>query len=217
MIDYYANYRPPTDEELVRRRVATHEAGHLIAAHLLGLPLDSATVVPTPDAAGLVRYALATDDQAAAELVSRNRIVAALAGRAALGDALGAGDDANTAWRCARGLVGDDVEFATAAGEIVADAWHEAKALVERNRPAINDVARALDLFGTLDHVLLIDTIERALQSQEFWAARDAARWKYNPIGEGDDDHGALATQQDDDHAAGGGDAAPTALLRARR
>lgn len=166
---------------------ALHEAGHAVVSHLLNLPVELATCEPSGDFAGKVVYcAVPVLTGAAKDAETRRYLIAALAGRAAVGDGLGATTDHDIAWRYARQLVGDDPDDAPIVGQVLRDAWDECQQLVRSNGQAIRDVARNLQIFGTLDTGLLAQTIAQALASQAYWQERDRGRWAYKPELEGE-------------------------------
>lgn len=149
---------------MIASMTARHEAGHLVAAHILGLATTSATVVAKGQTLGTVRFkdtsaALAADPQRARKL-----IVATLAARAACrgyadpGDGCGSDDD--QVWAAARRIVGDDPAHAAEVGLLVRECWDEAREIADDYGQAIGDVAGQLDLFGTLKGAGLARMVE---------------------------------------------------------
>jgi hypothetical protein len=150
---------------------ARHEAGHLVAAYLLGLPTSSATVVPSKNALGLVRFKDSTAAFEADPVKARKLIVATLAARAACkqyGDpGLGCEADDDSVWAAARAIVGDDPANAAEVGLLVEECWSEAVELVEDHSQAVADVARHLDLFGSMKGQFLGAVVEQYVEQDK--------------------------------------------------
>lgn len=165
--------------------VAYHEAGHAVAAEVLGAGLLAATIVPGEDYAGQVRYTCppASADAAAAAW-ARREVVISLAGRAATAHldpaGAGCGRDYREALSYASEVCGTDPADAPALGQMVRDCWDEALALVNRYRWAIGDVARALRWRGTIEGNELREMVREAVARDDRLEEQARRRYGYH-------------------------------------
>jgi hypothetical protein len=146
-----------------------HEAAHAVCAHLLDLPITSATVVRKGQNLGLVQFRDSTATFQATPDRARLLIVCSLAGRAAVSrtyvdGGLGCEGDDDQAWALARQLVGSDPAHAEEVALVVKEAWQEARELVGDWSQAITDLARDLELWGVLRGEQLTARVAEAVE-----------------------------------------------------
>jgi ATP-dependent Zn protease len=150
-------------------RIAFHEAGHVIAARVLGMPINKATIIPEHDTIGHVKYAnplrdvkLDCDSSDEARRRAERTIIIIFAGPAALRKY----SPGSSRFLHARG---DFEEAAELAGRI--DATIEpllerlnrmAEDLVEAHWHDVVIIAEALVKEQTLDHNRIEEILETA-------------------------------------------------------
>jgi hypothetical protein len=123
-----------------RREIAIHEAGHIVVARLLGVPIRSATMEPPQ---------IITANRSG-KLALRHDVLVDLSGPLASGSGE-AIDHVNALWRC-RKIVAIEKRAPkpAEAARLRRNLAAIARRLVRENAPAIKKVALALDAKGEL-------------------------------------------------------------------
>ena len=148
-----------------RKRTAYHEAGHVIAAHVLGLDITDVTIVPGEESvvrylgqAGVpVDYAQVYDSDRADDYLERQLIcyyAGAAAEEALTGEPVdwGPGGRFNSDWNgsadCVVELAGHDLEK---QGQVSKSGWMKAQTIMAENWAKVRTLGEALVEHGKLD------------------------------------------------------------------
>jgi ATP-dependent Zn protease len=160
-----------------RKRTAYHEAGHVVAAHILGLDMTGVTIVPGEESFGRylgqagvpVDYALVYNSDLADDYLECQLVcyyAGAVAEEHLTGERVdwGPGGPYNSDWQgsadCVVELAGRDLEK---QGQVSEAGWMRAQTIMAENWDKVRTLAEALIEHGKMDS----DRVESLLEGDE--------------------------------------------------